>query len=250
MARILVVENDRIAARDLSETLVELGHECVGRASCFEDALQLVETHGPELCLVDIHLDGSRDGIALAGELREEHSLALAFITSHADHETVTQASAVRPNGYLIKPFDARSVDALVSTALANHAASPADIDVSTLLRRKDGCGPTLSRGQENLVIDHVAKNLDGAIRNEDLAELLDLGCATFSKRFQASFSMTPHQYVVCQRLAEAKRLLRNTRWPIAEVALSVGFANQAHFTTAFKKAHDVTPREYRRATR
>ena len=47
-----------------------------------------------------------------------------------------------------------------------------------------------------------------------------------------------------------AAALLRNTRWPIAEVALSVGFANQAHFTTAFKKAHDVTPREYRRATR
>ena len=250
MARVIVVENDRIAARDLAEILVELGHDCPGRAGRYEDAVALVKEYEPDLALIDIQLDGSRDGIALAGELREEHDLALAFITSHADHATVQQASAMRPNGYLIKPFDVPSVDALVSTALANHATSGQTIDCEALIGGPEVSGAGLSRGQQSLLERHVAKYLDTAIRNEDLASLLDLGSAAFARRFQVSFAMTPHQYVVAQRLAEAKRLLRNTRWPISEVALSVGFASQAHFTTAFKKANGVTPRQYRRATR
>ncbi|GAB5482632.1 MAG: hypothetical protein Pars92KO_23890 [Parasphingorhabdus sp.] len=250
MAKILVVENERIAARDLSEILTELDHKVVGVAADFEDSLALAIEHQPDLALIDIHIDGKRDGVALAGELREEHSMALAFISSHADHNTVTQASATRPNGYLVKPFDKASVDALVSTALSNFVAERASINQEQLAEAKAASGHCLTQSQSAEITQYIERNMDQAIKVEHLADRLNMGTSMFAKRFQASFGMSPYQYLIEQRLDEAKRLLRNTSWPIAEIALAVGFSNQAHFTTSFRQAVKVTPHSYRNSMR
>ncbi len=250
MAKILVIENERIAARDLSEILNELGHDVVGIAANFDDAVALAIEHKPELALIDIHIDGQRDGVALAGELREEHSMALAFISSHADHNTVTQASATRPNGYLVKPFDKSSVDAQVSTALSNFVSSQARVNQEQLADARASSGLGLSKPQSAEIVEYIEKHMDQPIKIDQLADQLGMGKNTFAKRFQTSFGVSPYQYLIEQRIDEAKRLLRNTAWPIAEIALSVGFSNQAHFTTSFKQAVRVTPYSYRKSMR
>lgn len=247
MARVLVIENDRVIARDLAEILGSLGHELTGSATTFSDGVALVEETAPDLVLIDIQIDGDRDGIALATELREEHAVALAFITSHADHLTIAKASAVRPNGYLVKPFDAGEVEALVSTALANHGGSPNKIDGHNVDVDNEASRQALNSIQKQQVSDYVERHLDRSIKIEALADLCKMSNSEFSKRFSFTFGMTPYQYVTWQRMGEAKRLLRNTTWPIAEIATAVGFANQSHFTSAFRKAENATPLQYRK---
>lgn len=243
MLRILVVENERIMARDLREILISLGHEVVGLATNFADAVALASEHTPDLALLDIHIDGERDGIALATELREDHVMAIAFLTSHADHETVLKTAIVRPNGYLIKPFDTASVDALVNTAMANFSIATAQIDSGKITASPKA----LSTDNRDKAEQYIDKHLDKPISVEQLAELCDLSVSEFSRQFRVSFGAPPHKYMIAERINEAKRLLRNTDWPIAEIALSVGFSNQAHFTSAFRKAAETTPSQYRR---
>ena len=241
MVRILIIENERILARDLQETLISLGHEVVGLAANFPDAVALASMHMPDLALVDIHIDGDRDGIALATELREEHKMAIAFLTSHADHETVMKASVVRPNGYLIKPFDTSSVDVLINTAMANFSGSQIDGGKIT-----NGTKALSSCNRDKTQL-YIEKHLDRPITVDELAELCNLSCAEFSRQFSSSFGAPPHKYMTAERINEAKRLLRNTKWPIAQIALAVGFANQAHFTASFRKVAETTPSQYRR---
>ena len=243
MLRILVVENERVMARDLREILVTLGYEVVGPATNFADAVALAMEHSPDLALLDIHIDGARDGIALATEFREDHSMAIAFLTSHADHETVLKTAVVRPNGYLIKPFDPASVDALVNTAMANFSIAAAQIDGGKIA----GSKKALSTDNRDKAEKYIDKHLDRLISVEQLADLCDLSVSEFSRQFRVSFGVPPHKYMITERINEAKRLLRNTDWPIAEIALSVGFSNQAHFTSAFRKATKTTPSQYRR---
>ncbi len=243
MVRVLIIENERVLARDLMETLQSLGHDVVGIAANFCDAVALASEHQPGLALVDIHIEGDRDGIALATELREDHTMAIAFLTSHADHETVLKASIVRPNGYLIKPFDTKSVDALVNTAIANFSGS--QLDGSKITPNPK----TLSSANKEKTERFIDKNLDRSISVEQLAELCELSSAEFSRQFRGSFGAPPHKFMTTERIAEAKRLLRNTDWPIAEIALTVGFANQAHFTSSFRKIASTTPSQYRRFT-
>ncbi len=247
MARILVVENERIVARDLCEILGMLGHVAEGFVTNYEDALGEVNQREIDLVLVDIGLAGLRDGIALALALREEHDVAIAFITSHDDSETVGMAAAVRPNGYLIKPYSEKSVDALVRTALANYAPDQRGIDYGGLTEARALKARRLTDAQLAAVEQHVARKLDSPIAIQDLADLCALSEATFSRLFAASTGVTPYNYIVDQRMAEAKRLLRHSEWSIAEVAIAAGFGHQAHFTTMFRRRSGTTPAAYRR---
>lgn len=241
MLRIMIVENERFLARDLKEVLRSLGHDVVGLATNFCDAVALASEKQPDLSLLDIHIDGERDGIALATELREDHEMAIAFLTSYADHETVLKAAVVRPNGYLIKPFDAASVDALINTAMANYTGS--HVNGGQIISGTKA----LSTCNRDKVEQFIEKHLDRPLGVEELAELCQLSSAEFSRQFKASFGVPPHRYMAGERINEAKRLLRNTDWPIAEIALAVGFSNQAHFTATFRKIVDTTPSCYRR---
>ena len=56
---------------------------------------------------------------------------------------------------------------------------------------------------------------------------------------------VTPHQYVMRERVGEAKRLLAKGHMSVAEVALTVGFASQSHFTDLFRRAVGTTPKRY-----
>src|SRR6266699_4695271 len=62
-ATVVVVEDERVVAKDLCIQLAQLGVEVVGTASSAEMAIRLVEQCPPDLVLMDIHLKGAMDGI-------------------------------------------------------------------------------------------------------------------------------------------------------------------------------------------
>lgn len=250
MLKILIVENERVAAKDLAGILTDLGHEVVAMASNFDDARAYCSEYEPDLALLDIQIDGDRDGVSLAAELREDFSLAIAFITSRADHRTIQQASATHPNGYLVKPFAPSTVDALVTVAMSNYSAEHNSVDVEGLSETRNSSDKGLTDDQLQKVRDFIDQNLDGAIKIEDLADKVGLTEQVFAKRFQQSQGTSPYQYLISARVDEGKRLLRNTTWKLSEIALAVGFSSQAHFTTSFRKAVGVTPSAYRNATK
>jgi transcriptional regulator GlxA family with amidase domain len=248
MARVLIVEDERIVARDLSEILEELGHSVAAIASSYEEGVYALNEAEVDLALIDVRIDGDKDGISFAVELREEHDCALAFITSHADAQTIDRAASVRPNGYLVKPYSERSVHALVETALANYSISRSDIDHAHLAEANGDDDTGLTPSQRDKVIGCIDRKLDEALTVPELADLCGMKPTLFSRRFKTSFGKSPYQYVLDQRLAEAKRLLRNSDWPLAQVALATGFSNQAHFSTTFHRAAKVTPSAYRKS--
>jgi AraC family transcriptional regulator len=64
---------------------------------------------------------------------------------------------------------------------------------------------------------------------------------------FRRCLGVTPGDYLRGRRLAHARALLRETRRPILDIAVACGFVDQSHFTSAFKRAFGVTPRDFRR---
>jgi YesN/AraC family two-component response regulator len=247
VVKILIVEDEAIVARDMAEIMVAKGHIVLGKAGSCEEAILALEHDTPDLAVVDIRLGGTRDGIAFGLELREEHDIALAFVTSHADSHTLQRAMPLRPNGYLVKPFSDDELEALVLTAMSNHRSTRADVDTEQLAAANVVRQPRLPVQCEAKVQKYIACHLDRAISTQDLAGLCNMSAAVFSRRFIASFGSPPYRYIVRERLAEAKRLLRNTNWSIVDVALASGFCNQQHFTTVFRKYAGVTPLVYRK---
>ena len=98
-ARILIVENDRIVARDIQSQLTGIGYTVTGITARGEDALAMaLETH-PDLVLMDIRLEGALDGIEAAEQIRNRCQIPVVFLTAYADEETLRRATLTEPFG-------------------------------------------------------------------------------------------------------------------------------------------------------
>lgn len=144
--RILVVEDEFIIAEDISETLRSLGYEVVGNAMNFYEAIKFLDEKTTDLVLVDINLGDKKDGIDVGTSIKETYKLPFIFITSHADKTTVDRAKHLKPNGYLVKPFDKNDLYTSIEIALSNFVEKavvqpPAEIpdDTSNAIFIKDG---------------------------------------------------------------------------------------------------------------
>ena len=122
-ASILVVEDNRVVARDIEEQLVRIGHTVVGITGRGEDAVVKADTTRPHLVLMDIHLDGAIDGIEAAREIRDRYEIPVVYLTAYADDETLQRAGATEPLGYLVKPFQESQLRTAVEMALYKHGA-------------------------------------------------------------------------------------------------------------------------------
>lgn len=122
-ATVLVVEDERLVARDLQRTLIRFGyHVPVTVASADEAAAACVEAP-PAIVLVDIHLKGETDGISLGQRLRDEFDIPFVYLTAFADEETVFRARGTQPGGYLLKPVNHDELRIAVEVALHRHEA-------------------------------------------------------------------------------------------------------------------------------
>jgi two-component system, LytTR family, response regulator LytT len=118
---ILIVEDELVIAEDLKMQLESLGYSVTGIAKTYEKALTLLGENIPDLMLIDIKLKGEKDGIDLAEKIKKAYEFPLIFITSHSDSHTVERAKKVHPDGYLVKPFEAKDLYTSIEIAFANY---------------------------------------------------------------------------------------------------------------------------------
>lgn len=112
--RMLIVEDDFLVASLSQDALVEAGYEVVGIAADAEEAVAMALAEQPQLVLMDVRLDGPRDGIDAALELFVSHGLRCIMATAHSDLAVRARAEAARPLAWLLKPYTMGALVALV----------------------------------------------------------------------------------------------------------------------------------------
>lgn len=103
-----------------------------------------------------------------------------------------------------------------------------------------------LSKWRLKRVVEYVAAHLDEKVTLADMAGAARLSRMHFAALFFRATGSTPHQYLLKQRVSAAQDMLRATDKSIVDIALSVGFSTQAHFTTVFKRIVGQTPLKWR----
>ena len=121
-AKILIVEDEILVGRDMAERLANMGYNTLGPMNSYATAKASLEQTDIDLALIDIKLQGAKDGIELAQFIRTALDLPIIFLTSMENPEVVERAKAVHPSAFLLKPFNARSVGIAIEMALINHA--------------------------------------------------------------------------------------------------------------------------------
>lgn len=101
--------------------------------------------------------------------------------------------------------------------------------------------GKRLRRAAE-FINEHLGQDLTLA----DIAESAGLSQYHFARAFKQTTGLTPQQYLTERRVERAKHLLTASDLPLVEVAAIVGFKNQSHFTTLFRRFTHITPKAWR----
>ena len=96
-------------------------------------------------------------------------------------------------------------------------------------------------------VIDHINANLDKPLPVGQLAEIVGLSRAHFSRSFAESEGVPPAEYVLQQRLQRAAKLLTKGDFlPVKEVSIMCGFDDPNYFAKVFRRVYGITPTEFR----
>jgi len=95
-------------------------------------------------------------------------------------------------------------------------------------------------------VRDYVEAHLDDNLSLTVLADVACLSAYHFSRSFKEAAGVGPQRYVIQRRLERVKRLLRQTRQPLAQIAQETGFADQSHLAQMFRREVGVTPGRFR----
>lgn len=118
--KILIVEDNVIIADDMQSMLEEIGYEIVDNVIVYEQAEKVLKNNHVDLVLIDIILASDKTGIDLGKHIRENYNIPFIFVTSNSDRATVENAKTVKPNGYLVKPFEQQDLYTSIEIALSS----------------------------------------------------------------------------------------------------------------------------------
>ncbi len=93
-------------------------------------------------------------------------------------------------------------------------------------------------------VTEYIDAHIEKQITIEDLAHLANMSPFHFTRMYKTSTGLNPHQTVICMRIKKASQMLLENNTQL-DTSIACGFANQSHFSRAFRKHYGITPKQY-----
>lgn len=145
---ILLVEDDKVVAKDLSNVLKKFGYTVSNPVSSAEEAIRRLEESPIDLVLMDIVLKGDMDGIAAAKYIANRFKVPIIHLSAYGDDETLDQVKGSPVYGYLLKPLSKeRELYIAIEMALHKHRSNQ-DQEIS-LERKIEDLRQKLQRFQQ-----------------------------------------------------------------------------------------------------
>jgi AraC family transcriptional regulator len=129
-----------------------------------------------------------------------------------------------------------------MATALAAHLLQFYATRPHILREYADG----LSKARIQQSIEYINEHLSRNLTLNEIATELDMSQYYFCRLFKQSIGMTPHQYLIQQRVERSKQLLKQPQTKIIDIAHLCGFANPSHFARCFRQRMGISPQQFR----
>jgi AraC family transcriptional regulator len=142
--------------------------------------------------------------------------------------------------GAFLDPILVDSLNTALAVRMLRHFVDPSKIAPMPA----DG----LSRERLQRVRDYIEAHLDDRLSLADLAGVACLSPYHFSRSFKQAVGIGPQRYVTRRRIERAKTLMRRTSQRLASIAVEVGFNDQSHLTSIFRRETGMTPGTFRAA--
>ncbi|MEP6513859.1 MAG: response regulator transcription factor [Parafilimonas sp.] len=182
--KILIVEDEPVIAENIAMYLNNHDFVVSGIAYDDEEAKSQLIRNTPDAVILDINLDSPTDGIQIADYINKNFRLPFLFLTSYADKDSLERAKSVEPWGYIVKPFNEKTLLASLEIAISNFA------------QRSNQQIPQLSPGKINRhLINHLSDREFDVLQmiysgktNQQIASEIFLSINTIKKHIQSAY--------------------------------------------------------------
>ncbi len=116
--RVMIVDDDPSLRKYLTLMLKEMQYDLAGAAASQQEAEEMALELKPDVIIMDVVMETRRAGIDAAAKIAEHVNIPLIFLTTDVEEETLSQALATEPFGYLIKPIQADNLRAAIEISL------------------------------------------------------------------------------------------------------------------------------------
>ncbi len=115
---VMIVEDEGVVALELEQCLRQMGYKVPTVVGTGAEAIARAAEIKPDLVLMDIRLKGRMDGIEAARQILSSQSIPVVYLTAHSDDATVRRARETAPFGYVLKPWEEKSLQIAIDLAL------------------------------------------------------------------------------------------------------------------------------------
>ncbi|MDE6561450.1 MAG: response regulator [Muribaculaceae bacterium] len=216
-----------------------------------ESALKELSERLPDLIVTDVRMDGI-DGFAflrrIKANMATQHIPVILFSSASGSDQRVKGWKS-GADGYLAKPFTIDELEGMISGLLSTRSKLKGKFSGSQ--ETVDKIAAPKVKGVDEELMDKINRyindNLSESSMNVDgLSDYIGLSRSQLHRRMKDIIGVAPSDYIRNVKLRKACEMLSQGDVDIAQVAYSLGFNAQSHFSTLFKRYTGMTPTEYR----
>lgn len=250
---ILIVDDDPDQLRLLVATLRNTSYR-VSVALNGDQGYARATALTPDLILLDVRMPG-RNGITIARLLKANPAtrhIPILFLSALTDEQE--RLAGLRAGGvdYISKPFFIDEILERIRIHLMLSQGKPPLITEDNDTHPSHGADIPLNPLPANLMLKQVATEFimnhinDPAFKSADVASSLKISLRRLNAIFEACDGLSAFEFIRQERMRRAALMLGQSTLAVADVALEVGYANSANFSTEFRKFWGKSPTQLR----
>ena len=215
-----------------------------------EEALLLLKTHQPDIIISDVMMP-VMNGYQLCKEVKEHLQIShipVILLTAKSDTESQKIGYKLGADAYLSKPFDIDLLLSVIGNLLKQKELIKQRYEKELLI--PSPALTTISNADEvfmiklNEIIKKHYSNIDLDVTM--ISEAMAMSRASVYNKMKQITGIGISEYINKYRIEVACQLLKQTEKSVTDIAFEVGFNSSKYFSTVFKQATKITPRDYR----
>jgi DNA-binding response OmpR family regulator len=246
--KILVVDDEEEMRDFLRQELKETYKVLTARNG--SEGLQMTLSQMPDLVISDIMMP-EMDGFALVKKLKSNANIChipIILLSSKAEREDRLDGLDKGADAYLSKPFHTDELKVMVGNLINIRQVLKGKF--SGAQDQQDKLKPVELKSSDEILMERIMTvindNLDNLALNVSmLASNVGLSRTQLHRKFKELTGIPAGDFIRNIRLKQAAKLLKEKQMNVSQIAYTVGFTNQAHFSATFKKFYGVSPMEY-----
>lgn len=246
--KVLVVDDEKDILRYVSQELQSI-YKIIS-AENGSDAFQLALSQLPDLVISDVSMP-DMDGFELVKKIKSNSStnhIPVILLTAKINHEDRMQGIGLGADAYLTKPFLIEELLIMAENLIKNRMTVKGKYSGA---QEQEGKVKTISfKSSDEILMERIVSIInkyleDPSLNVQLLADEVGLSRVQLHRKLKALTGISTSEFIRNIRLKQAEKLLLDKQMNISQVAYALGFTNQTHFSTLFKKMYGLSPSEY-----